>query len=432
LTDLQTRLLQEAKKNGTVVQLGAWLETKQAATPIHIPGFDIYDPQAPTTVERFQINLTADQKKELQEISSLVDTANTSGLPAVIKLAKANLTELPGSVTKLGSYDTLVMVYNKIQALAQHTNAELGGLKTEFDNLLKSVNDVKQLAEGIADKYAKPAATDNFQLLTQINDDAEQLLASGLALKTTLVADSATIRGHIKNAVADLRPEITSLLSLFPKLYQSIIFDFKNIPLKAKDILEQLTAGDDLAASAYEFTEKVKQLSIDSLPDVAVVDLNTAGSRNLGDRVTIKLASGQAGKKLTERELLRYNLYFCKVYARTAVGFLFVSPTPSFKRSDDKAFFRYAPSYSILLKGFWKSAEQSRQSLNYHKLYAPGVGLNFSGLDFNGDGSVELGIGGVFTLFQDFLQLGYGINTESGRGYAFFGFKLPVGSFNIH
>jgi hypothetical protein len=44
---------------------------------------------------------------------------------------------------------------------------------------------------------------------------------------------------------------------------------------------------------------------------------------------------------------------------------------------------------------------------------------------------MELGIGGVFSIFQDFLQLGYGINTMDGRGYAFFGFKLPVGAFSI-
>jgi hypothetical protein len=323
-------------------------------------------------------------------------------------------------------------IYDQVKLLAQHTDAELGGSKASVEKVLESLDDFKELAEGFSKKYSKQAASDNFQLLTQVNNDAGHLLEASQTLKNVLVSDSGSLHKQLTNMTAGVQVEVTNVLPLFTKLYQGFIHDFTDISAQAKDAWEQLTAGAELAASAYDFTQKVKQLSLDSLPEIAIVDLNTAGSRDLGDQVTIKLASGPAGGKLMVRELLHYRLYFCKVYARTAVGFLFVSPTPSFKRVDGKAFFRYAPSYSILLKGFWMSDEKSRKSLGYHKLYAPGLGLNFSGLDFNNDGAVELGIGGVFTVFQDFLQLGYGINTESGRGYAFFGFKLPVGSFIFH
>ena len=111
-----------------------------------------------------------------------------------------------------------------------------------------------------------------------------------------------------------------------------------------------------------------------------------------------------------------FRLFFCSLYARTTVGFLFVTPNPVFKPIDQKALFRYAPSYSVLLKGF----NSSRKNIKYHTFLDPGIGLNFSAQDFNYDEAIELGIGLVATVFKDFIQSGYGVNTFSGRGYGLF------------
>ena len=197
-------------------------------------------------------------------------------------------------------------------------------------------------------------------------------------------------------------------------------------------MLSVLITGQHTAQASFDFSQKVKQLSIDQLPNQGVINLEYTGKRSEGDVVTIKLATGKPNSPITEQSLVQYHLYFCSLYARTATGFMFVNQVPIFKTTNNSALFRYSASYSILLKGFWKGAEGSRTHLAYHTLWTPGIGINFTPLTFNPNGSTELGIGAVFTILQDFVQIGYGVNTFSGSGYLFFGFKVPIGSLSFH
>ena len=55
-----------------------------------------------------------------------------------------------------------------------------------------------------------------------------------------------------------------------------------------------------------------------------------------------------------------------------------------------------------------------------------GFGLNISALDFDKDDVLELGIAAVGSMFQDYLQAGYGYNVYDDTWYGFFGIQLPM------
>lgn len=433
ISRLKDQIVWQAKTNGIYIQLGAWLETSATSTPIHIPGFDTYTPQPAYSVQRFQIVLTEAQKAQLQQITSLADSANANGLGRAIINATVNSGQILAALENEPAYKTLVSVWSSLNKLVDSTQVNSAVLKTTLQDAHLAVDTYKNDIEVLVKKYKSPfTSTDANQLLVQINTDIGLLQSQTVGLTTKLQADYTTITATTVNETVAIKAQIDIVKPLLQQLGSQLKTDIASTGNQAANFINQLLLGKSLAETSYDFTNQVNQLSIDQLNKTAVIDLNTAGQRNAGDQVTIKLAMGKAGTTATELDIKHYKLYFCKLYATTAVGFLFVSPTPLFQRTGDNAFFRYAPSYSILLKGMFASEKTARTSVSYHSLWAPGLGLNFSALDFNNTGSVQLGVGGVFSIFQDFLQIGYGINTFDGRGYAFFGFKLPVGSFSIH
>jgi len=433
LDRLEQRLKDEAKAKGVYVQLGAWITNKGESNPIHIPGFDSYSAQPASLVERYQMVLTPEQKEQLNEISKLTSTANTEGLPQAIKSATGNAGHILSRLNEMKSFKKADTIYQTIKQLRLNNAAGLSSVEQTLQETENTLNLYTGMVNGLIEKHQKPITTaDHEILLLNINTDIASLVTETEALQTELVGYADKIHNQTGSVKTELQKKVNILATSLKTLAPALKNDIQNISKRATDIVNKLIAGNGFVQNTLDFTEEVKKISFDAMVYHATIDLQTAGPRNLGSDLTIKLALGKAGSAPDVKSSSSYKLYFCKVYARTAVGFLFVSPTPVFKHSDGKAFFRYAPSYSILLKGFWKSPEKSRESLSYHKTYSPGLGLNFSGLDFNSDGAVELGIGAVYSIFQDFLQLGYGINTFDGRGFAFFGFKVPVGAFSIH
>ena len=81
-----------------------------------------------------------------------------------------------------------------------------------------------------------------------------------------------------------------------------------------------------------------------------------------------------------------------------------------------------APAYSVLFKS------ASRRSGFWNNVLTPGIGANLSALDFDKDGTPELGAAVTLALFRDFVQVGYGYNVFRDRGYFFFGVGLPLPS----
>jgi len=429
---LEEKIQQEAKINGVYLQLGAWLDTKNGQMPIHIPGYDDYTSQPISVVQQFQYTLTAEQKQDLTAISSLSTDANQKGLGTALQDAISANGGLLNVLKKLPSYKTAVAIQDTLESMVDGGSTVLAALEAPtidaYQALQSYVNDLNNVIKTFS--TVSSLTTPN-QLLNNVNNNIDDLVNKTTALKTSLTTDVTKIKAVETTFDNDLMTYVRILTEQLNGLADNLENDLTHLKTNINDLLNTAIAGQNLTDTTYDFATKVSQFSIDRAMQPAMINLELAGARNEGDMVTIKLATGKAGLPPLEQSLIQYHLYFCSLYARTATGFLFVNPVPLFQTSNGKALFRYSPSYSILLKGFWRGAVISRQNLSYHSLFNPGVGVNFSALTLNPNGTTELGIGGVFTLFNDFFQSGYGFDTVSGRGYMFFGFKIPVGSFSF-
>ena len=433
IAQLQDQIQQEAKANGVYLQLGAFLNTKSGQTPIHIPGYDDYTSQPSSVVEQFQYTLTAAQQKDLTAISALAIDANKKGLSAALKDAVDTNGGLLEVLPKLSSYKTAVAIEDSLDSIVKTGSADIAALKAPVTDAYQSLQSFVDYLDNMVRTYSSVSSSITpDQLLLNVNNSINDLMSKTTTLKKSLTTDVTTIQSvsHVADNYA--MKYVRSLSGQLNGLADSFQNDLTHLKTNITDLLNTAISGHDLTNATYDFTNKVKQLSIDPSLHTAVINLELAGARDEGNTVTIKLATAKAGQPVEERALLQYHLYFCSLYARTTTGFLFVNPEPLLKTTNSQALFRYSPSYSILLKGFWKGSESSRKNLSYHSIFNPGLGVNFAALTFNPNGSTELGIGGVATLFNDFFQAGYGFNTVSGVGYMFFGFKIPVGSFSFH
>jgi hypothetical protein len=432
VAEIEDKITQEAKTNGVYVQLGAWVGSGSSQTPIHIPGFDDYSSQPAYTVERFQYTLTQEQQNELTDIAGLAKSANKNGLgEALMSTIKDSGMLKP--IDSLPAVKLAIKLEAQLASLLKSNDTLLSRLKTPAQNSYTALMDFTGFITASIQSFKVTSDTVSApELLNIVNNDIGEISTKVQILETTLRPNVQTILNDTTVIGNSTTHAIQTVAKQLTNLSVSLQTDLGGFKAAVGSILGAFGAGASLAQQSYDFAKQVKMLSIDQLPRQAIINLETAGKRSEGDIVIIKLATSKPAAPIVEQALVQYRLYFCAVYAKTATGFLFVNQVPLFKTVNNSALFRYAASYSILLKGFWKSAEGSRTHLAYHTLWTPGIGLNFATLNFNPNGATELGIGAVFTLLQDFIQIGYGINTFSGAGYAFFGFKITIGSFSLH
>ncbi|RYE55209.1 MAG: hypothetical protein EOP48_10695 [Sphingobacteriales bacterium] len=429
LGDLEERILNEAKDNGVFLQLGAWLKTGASTKEIHIPGFDTYEAAERYSVTRFQLILTAEQQAEFDQIAVMAAEADRNGLRSMLKQSTEDaikgFTDQLNDLPTLKAIDSLILEANN---LVSSTEGELSVIIQTVKQSKDLVESYSNTVENLVSEYKSRTSTDREKLALSITSDISMLIISSselvnqiLANKSMLSSQMATLSSTSKNRITALRLRLTKVEDSLKKDLNSL----KDLHTVVKTIL----SGKQTLEDVYRFTDKVKKLTLDVIPPEAVIDLNSAGIRDLGDVLVVKMAIGKKGDSIPTKELMfrDFSLYYCSLYARTAVGFLFVDPVPLFKRQEGKALFRYSPSYSILLKGMFAS----RKNVSYHRFWQPGIGLNIATLDFDGDGGMEVGVGAVISVLNDFVQVGYGGNTFSGRGYSFFGLKLPVGAFTL-
>ena len=409
IAQLEDQILQQAKSTGVAVQLGAWVGTtaNPAQTPVHIPDFDDFSPQTAYSVERWQVTLTDEQKQELNDISTLAQKANQQGLgTALLQTFKSS--GYLQALDSLPSVKAAIQLQSQLQTLLKSTDSTVLSLKAPIQESYQTLADFGQFITNAVESSKKISDTTSPDaLLLQVNNEIGQLKTQLGQLKSVLTTNAQKIISTIKaGAIADAA-RAKQIAGTFQTLTDGLQAEIDSVQQNATDFFGNLIAGRNVTEQSYDFTSQVRKLSIDALPAMAKIDLLTAGKRSEGDVVTIKLGTSTPAGTVTQRNFVQYRLYFCGLYARTATGFLAVNQAPIFKRVDNSALFRYSPSYSILLKGFWKSPESSRTNLAYHTFWTPGIGINFTTLNFNPNGSIELGIGGVFTLMQDYLQIGF-------------------------
>lgn len=428
---IEAEMLEQNKKKGYYVRLGAWLQDKNNAVPIHIDGFDSYTPNSPYTVEQFNIVLSDEQQKLLTEIANLADKANKEGLAEAMK-TMVSMNGIIRAIASLPSYQKAKEVETALSGLVAVSQQEAEAFRQSLERIKTKLVVYKVYMDAKLEKYKNQVPDQNpGNALLQINADVREMLDRTNQLVTVLKTETAALQSQILTAGVAIRAQAQMVVQQVDAFGDSLKTDIQVASDRVREAAGLFSGANDFRSNAYDFTEKVNKLTLDKIPDRALINLEFAGKRDVGDKLVIKFSYGNENQQEHVLYSGNYHLYFCTPYVRTAVGFLFVDPAPLFKKEDNKSLFYYAPSYSILLKGLFLSSEKTRRKLSYHKIYSPGVGINIATLDFNSDGSMEIGVGGVVTIFNDFIQLGYGVNTYDGKGYSFFGFKIPIGAFSL-
>ncbi|WP_207425044.1 hypothetical protein [Pedobacter sp. SYSU D00535] len=427
---LEDELKAELKANGSYVQLGAWIETKQGQRALHIPGFDDIAPQKPYQVAQFIYLLPEEQQQEMKAIAQLASVANREGLGAALNTRNA-IRELLLSALDTKTAQNLQTLEASLSSILDRASQDLGGAKAALEKSQGELLLYNSFIEATVEKYKQPFSGASDAHLVEFNADVAELRTKTEQLYENLTSNAALVDQQLKTVKGGLQADVEKLSEDLKQLSRGFKEELGVAENRIRNAVEVLVHGEAFRTEAYQFSQEVKKMTLDRLPESGTLNLETSGERDLGDALVIRIAYGKGSSALRDLQTLRYRLYFCSAYVRTAVSFLFLDPVPLLERSDNKALFQYAPSYSILLKGIWKNRENSRKSLSYHTFFSPGLGLNISSLDFDGNGAMEIGMGGTFSIFQDFLQLGYGSNLFSGRGYSFFGLRIPVGGFAI-
>ncbi len=426
---LEESLKVEAQKNGIYLQMGGWINSKGGSQPVHIPGFDDIATNN-FRVEQFQLVLTDEQKKELDAFSIAANKANEDGLAAAFDTKKA-IGLVISKVLGTQSIADLTSLQKEVKKYLDSANLDLANARQLMQTSFDQIQAFRDFINIIVAKYKQQGTLSGSTLLAQVNSDISEIEQQTKALSANLTATATGIENNLRLLSATTQAALKDISPNLKKIPSDAMADIKALKKEITSALDMIVAGENLNSTGIEFTKEVKKLSFDQVQQETTVDLESTGKREIGDTFTVRLSVGRPDGSNVDIANLRYYLYFCTPYVQTAVSFLFTDPVPIFQRSPGKALFQYAPSYSILLKGIWKNDLKARRSLSYHNVYSPGIGVNIATLDFNGDGAPEVGVGAAFSIFRDFLQIGYGINTFEGRGYSFFGFKLPVGALSL-
>jgi len=186
------------------------------------------------------------------------------------------------------------------------------------------------------------------------------------------------------------------------------------------DVLKQAEAN-------LFFTEQIRQLLVEDIPESTELDLRYAGQREAGDEIYLRAALENqteglsAAAKSTEVEQRVVTMFQVDVHAKLAAGVMFLSPFAKSKVSFTKQF-QAAPSYNFVAK--WGS----RSSYIRNTFWSIGLGVSISAPDFNLDGTPEIAYGAVLSTASDYLQIGIGRNFGVEAWYWFFGLQLPVGT----
>ncbi len=414
---LKAELDSIARNHGVFVQLGAWADTRKTTTPIHLPGFDEYPEGETFVVERWNINLSQEQKETLRSIEHLANNFNGNSFKGALRNIQLTTPEMISEII-----DTFNQCVDSIRVQLDNLDNELTQqqaiAKADIKNLKSQIESYTDFLKGLKNKYKTGNFTSSSSaFLIQTNDDLSQvknrteaLIERAKNLRTDFASRFQAGSGAVRLAVNGLGNTILHCSELLETGIQDLIN-------KAKALFTELTGFKKLNEAALELSEEVFKFDIGGLPDKTEFTLTRTGRRQSGDKILVRIAAGDSTRQRQVLEHRRFRLFQLLPHIKTVVGLIFAD-LPESETVDSK--FQLSASYSILLK------KGSRRSMGYNRTFNPGIGLNVAALDFDHDDVPEIGLGLVGSVFRDYLQGGFGYNVYRDKAYWFFGLRIPL------
>jgi len=398
------------ERDGRTYLLGAWLIHQGESRPLSLTGFDTYPEQEFYRVDRFRdvfVNLSGTHENMLREFKDSDPQLRFESATDQLVLTAGQKFEtvkenIQGCVTNF-RFESGRLISEELDFLLEQRNQlvqEFGELTNIFDTVIEEVRSVSGAMQGISAIHAISGE------IEPIESGARRLIQS-----VEQFADSARVR--LDNVDLDAM--------------NAVIESCVNQVEPATDLVELVDAfrnSGEANIEALEFGDEVIRHSLTSLPERTSMSLKRSGFREAGDMVVVKMASGK--QEETPRDLAVRQIQLERVlpYLKLSPGIIYARPTADSEK-DISGVYHLAPSYSVLLKF------GSRRSSVLNRLIQPGIGINISALDMDGDNTPELGASIVGSVLKDYLQVGYGYNVNVQKGFFAFGLRLPLASMTL-
>jgi hypothetical protein len=416
IEELQRTVLQSPALGDYRLRIGGWLVRRNGSAPLHFEGLDTNPAGEFYEVERWRFLPTAQQLDQFKQAQNLARTSSEK---------EVDLAEF--------LRNRYQQVFSK--ELDEKVKKGLANLKSAAENKMAElgVPAVREavLSVGEAGSAFRDLLVDRVQFYTNLKTSPPVSLPVLLA---TLTADLIRLneqREKVKVALQTLLRELSALKANLkekagelPQLAAAQLKAFSEIVV-GRELLDMLSGATRVDDAALVFSDQVLSLSLKELPSQALTDLRSAGYREAGDRVLLRLViSNGDNRVLQESKDLR--LYRILPHTETTVGVIFAHPlAPTAIQKD----FQMAPYFNLLFKGILGGGQRwKRRSSLPNTLLDLSFGLHISTPDFDKDDVPEIGIGVAGSTLRDYLQFGWAYNLFQGTPYFFLGVRLPVPS----
>ncbi len=410
---LRGELEEVLREEGVSVQMGAWVTTRgEGSRPIHLPNFDTYAPQGRVDIERFKILLTEEQKAQLRQADQLARDIQSRGFSGALgPEARERLAQLFSSTRAC-----VGALREQLDAFLRGTDPTTQRLRAAAETTRAQLESYGLFMDGLAAKYrAPPSTTSSADFLIGTNEDLDEA-----ARRTRQSVEQFSVLLTALNAQAAALDEVgRRLQKQLTECRQTFTTDVGSVLQTLTSVFQTLAGAQSTSTAALELGAQVLRLALEDLPESTTLDLADAGRRAAGDTVVLKFALRRGERPAQELEVRQLQMQRVLVHLETVVGLIFAQQ-PRDMGGSSTSRFQVAPAYSVLFKG------ASRTSGFWNNVLTPGIGANLSALDFDKDGTPELGAAVTLALFRDFVQVGYGYNVFRDRGYLFFGVGLPL------
>jgi len=416
---LGVRLDSVLTAGGVYIQMGGWVVGDGGQRPLHIPKFDRYPEGERFEVQRFNLKLllSGDLRSRFEQAEQTAASINERGVGGALGLQRASPEAILPLLEPLDSCATVLE--GGVQSLTATAEAGIEALQARLEATLSALRGYRAFLAGLQERYAGEGETAVMGPGTFLQSTASDLLEllerterltrtiSDYSEMLAVAARTGEAFGDARSAAAGCQDQLVRYASAIESL---------------QGVFGGSAAAQSINSEALEFGDEVLKLDLQDVPSETEVSLITAGARQSGDVLVLKIAAGNAEQGRNDLEVAELTMVRVLPHLELAVGLNFADPLDSTGVTNR---FQAAPAYSVLYT--WGS----RGSMVYNRLLRVGFGVNVAALDFDKDDTPELGVGFVISTFRNFLQAGIGYNIPDDSGYWFFGLKLPTASFTL-
>jgi hypothetical protein len=290
------------------------------------------------------------------------------------------------------------------------TNSEIAALRTAIDGFLRGIAALQDLR----DAAKNPTLDDVLALFDDIGKRWIELRSAvtNVPKATTILIDN--LRGVLDSQAALLGTDLTKRLADHLDTLRTVAPELSTLVSRFGTLLGRVRVSGEIALGMKEIDRVARSLNSADLDTEIVTD--TAKERRPGDRLYVRIWVVRADETDPSKALtsdgFSFRLRTLGFYTEFEGGLIFADPRGTVPRDQD---FAIAPAISYNLKYGMKDASFWNDVLN------PGLGISFALLDFEDESSLEIGIAGNLTLFNDLVWVGYGRNLQAEADYFYVG-----------